>query len=113
MLLRFLLASAILAMPSFSVAADDPRPACSSHNQGQMWPDAANHDPKLISRLVRCGQLFICVRGTWHYHWEAPSIRVDQLKHGAKSKASEPPVCEAQALTETPLPDMPANRKIE
>ena len=79
-----------------------------------MWPEIANHNPKLISRLLRCGQLFICVRGTWHYHWESPSVRVDQLKRGRKSKASQPAYCSEQALTEAPPPrTSQANEKIE
>jgi hypothetical protein len=51
---------------------------------------------------VRCGELFICVRGTWHYHWEAPSVRVDQLARHAKSKSASPSVCEAQSAVAFP-----------
>jgi hypothetical protein len=113
-MLRFFKAWAILAVPLLALAADDSRPACTSQNQGRMWPEAANHDPKLISRLVRCGELFICVHGSWHYHWEAPSIRVDQLGRHAKSQASKPPVCDAQAVVETTPPDQsPINEKLE
>jgi hypothetical protein len=60
-----------------------------------MWRDAANHDPKLISRLVRCGELLICVRGSWHYHWEAPSVWVDQ------------PACEVQSVVDASAADPP------
>ena len=91
------------------LAADDIRPVCSSAIQGRMWPEAANHDPKLISRLARCGELFICVRGTWRYHWESPSVRVEQLSHHAKSKSSDPPVCQAQSAVRTEKPDLIAN----
>ena len=67
-----------------------------------MWPEAANHDPKLLAQLVRCGELFICVRGDWHYHWETPTVRIDQLGRHAKSIASKPPVCEEESvMTET------------
>jgi hypothetical protein len=76
-----------------------------------MWPEAANHDPKIISRLVRCGELFICVRGSWHYHWEAPSVRLDQLGRHPNSKASKPPVCEAQSEVEAPRPDPPPSNE--
>jgi hypothetical protein len=82
--LRLLKVGLILAVPVLWAASDDSRPACTSQIQGRMWPDAANHDPKVISRLARCGELFICVRGSWHYHWQAPSVRVDQLAHGPK-----------------------------
>jgi hypothetical protein len=102
---RFLNAWLILAAPFLGLAADDSRPACSSQNQGRMWPDAANHDPRLISQLVRCGELLICVRGGWHYHWEAPSVRIDQLGRQPKSKASTPPACQVQSLVESPRPD--------
>jgi hypothetical protein len=102
--LRLLKAWLILAVPLMCLAADDSPPACTSQNQGRMWPDAANHDPKLISRLTRCGELLICVRGAWHYHWEAPSIRVDQLVRHAKAKTSKPTGCEIQSA-DAPPPD--------
>jgi hypothetical protein len=99
-MLRFVRVWLLLAVPFLSLAADDSRPACSSKNQGRMWPEAANHDPKLISRLVRCGELLICVRGSWHYHWESPSVRIDQLGHGAKTKPTKIAGCEVQPLAE-------------
>jgi hypothetical protein len=101
---RFWKTSLILAIPFLSLAADEIRPACSSENQGHMWPEAANHDPKLISHLLRCGELLICVHGSWHYHWEAPAVRLDQLGRHAKSNSSKPPVCEAEAIVDAPLP---------
>jgi hypothetical protein len=100
MLLRFVLVSAIAAIPSVSMAQDGEKPVCNSQIQGQMWPDAANHDRALISRLVRCGELLICVRGTWHYHWEAASVRLDQLGRGAKLKQTPPTGCEIQPVAD-------------
>ncbi len=67
-----------------------------------MWPEAANHDPKLLASAMRCGELLICVHGTWHYHWEAPSVRIDQLGRQPKSKVSKPMGCGAQSGGETP-----------
>ena len=99
----------ILTIPLLCLAGDDSRPVCSSQNQGQMWPEAANHDSKLLSRLVRCGELFICVRGNWRYHWETPTIRLDQLGHQAKSKLSKPAVCDAQAVVDDPSRAHPPN----
>jgi hypothetical protein len=98
-------AGLMLAVPWLCLAADDSRPACTSQIQGRLWPEAANHDPKLISHLVRCGELLICVRGNWHYHWEAPSVRVDQLVRGGKAKASKPTVCEVQSSADAPGSD--------
>lgn len=112
-MLLFSKAWLVLALPLVCLAADNVRPACSSKNQGRMWPEAANHNPKLISRLVRCGQLLICVRGTWHYHWESPTIRLDQLKHQAKSKESVPPYCEAEVLSDASPAEPSARGKIE
>ena len=88
---------------------DDARPACGSHNQGQLWPEAANHDAKLMARLIRCGELFLCVRGTWHYHWESPSVRLDQLGRGAKFKASKPSTCAIESVVTASLPDAEAS----
>ena len=103
MLLRFILLSAIAAVPSLSQAEDDTRPVCNSQIQGHMWSEAANRNRALISRLARCGELLICVRGTWHYHWEAASVRVDQLGRGAKSKQSPPSGCEVQPVADTTI----------
>lgn len=102
---RLLKAWLAVATPLVCLAADDPRPACSSQTQGQMWPAAANHDPKLMKRLIQCGELFICVHGAWRYHWESPSVRLDQLLHHGKSKSAEPAVCHAEALAGTPMSD--------
>ncbi len=96
-----------MSVPMLCLGANDARPACSSQNQGRLWPEAANHDSKLMSHLMRCGELFICVRGVWHYHWEAPSIRLDQLARHSDSKAAKsktaksspaaPAVCEEES----------------
>jgi hypothetical protein len=100
MLLRCLRALPMLAISVLSAALcpaaeDDSRPVCTSQIHGHMWPEAANNDPKLLAHLIRCAELFICVRGSWHYHWETPSVRIDQLGRRAKSKpSSTPPVCE-------------------
>jgi hypothetical protein len=99
---RFLLACLAISLPFACVAADDSRPPCGSQNQGRMWPEAANHDSKLRSHLIRCGELFICMRGVWHYHWESPSVRLDQLARHAKSDAPKPSVCEVQAAVSSP-----------
>jgi len=107
MQLRLLKAQLVLAVLSLSVplfAVDDSRPLCSAENQGHMWPEAANHDPKLLSHLARCGELFICVLGNRHYHWQAPSVRFDQLGRGAKSKTSTPPGCEIPSANEASQP---------
>jgi hypothetical protein len=66
-----------------------------------MWPAAANRDRSVISRLARCGELLICVRGIWHYHWEPASVTIEQLtnEHLTKKpaeKPSTPAVCNVQ-----------------
>jgi hypothetical protein len=90
-----------IALPFACLAADDSRPPCGPQNHGQMWPEAANHDSKLRARLIRCGELYICVRGVWHYHWESPSVRVDQLARGGKPQVSKPSVCEEHPAGDT------------
>ena len=79
-------------------------PAYETRN-GQMWPEAANHDPKFMASMIRCGELLICVRGPWHYRWIAPSVRLDQLGKRAKSRASAPPACQAQSVSEAQRAD--------
>ena len=75
--------------------ADTQRPACNAQTSGRMWPEAANRDHKIVSKLARCGDLLICTRGVWRYHWEPLTVRVDQLRHGSKSK--RPAGCEVTA----------------
>jgi hypothetical protein len=104
---RIVLASLAMILPLGCFGADDSRPQCSSHNQGRLWPEAANHDSKLMSHLMRCGELFICVRGVWHYHWEAPSIRLDQLARNKRSKAAKPTVCAEQSAAIISQPAAP------
>jgi|SRR5271170_7615812 len=103
----------ILAVPLLCFA-DDSRPVCSSQNHGQMWPEAANHDRKLMASLIRCGELVICVRGTWHYQWQAPSVRYDQLGRHEKLENPKSPACEAPSLSEASRPDGAAkNEKLQ
>ena len=33
------------------LAADISKPECNAHSYGRMWPDAANHNPKLMTKL--------------------------------------------------------------
>ena len=106
MLFRCLRTWFIAVYPLLCLAADDLRPVCSSQNQGQLWPEAANHDPKLLASAMHCGELLICVHGTWHYHWETPSIRVDQLVRRAKSKPAKPAVCEVQSASDASAPEL-------
>lgn len=108
---RIFLAGLAMILPLVCLGADDSRPACTSHNQGALWPEAANHDSKLMAHLVRCGELFICVRGTWHYHWESPSVRLDQLARHSKDKANaKPKVCEEESTVAASRP-APAEAK--
>jgi len=60
-----------------------------------MWPDSANHSPKQLSKLARCGDLAICTRGVWRYRWEALTVRLDQLRGGSKFR--KPAACEVPA----------------
>jgi hypothetical protein len=74
-----------------------------------MWPEAANRDAKLFSRLVRCGELFLCVHGNWRYHWETPSIRVDQLARHVKSDTAKHAACEVQSAVDVSRPNPATN----
>lgn len=86
------------AATALCLAAEDPKPACNAETQGEMWPQAANHDPKLFKKLARCGQLEICTRRHRHYLWESPTVRFDQLRGSVASGA--PADCEG--LLEAP-----------
>jgi hypothetical protein len=72
--------------------ADNPKPACSAKIAGQLWPEAANHDPALRKKLSRCGELELCTRGIWRYRWESLTVRIDQLRGG--SQLPKPAGCE-------------------
>jgi len=83
MFLQFL-AWAVVAASGIS-GSDASKPACNAQNMGRFWPEAANHDHAAVNKLARCGELEICTRGPWHYHWQALTVTVDQLR-GVKSK---------------------------
>ncbi len=94
MLFRILIMVLILAAGSFvCAAAEDSRPACNAVNLGRLWPESANHDPKLRKKMARCGELELCTRGIWRYHWESLTVRLDQLPGGFK--LAKPAGCDA------------------
>jgi hypothetical protein len=71
------------------------KPACNETTLGSFWPDEANRDRKLATRLTRCGELEICLYGTWRYHWGPLTVHVNQLarqKTNAKPAECEVPV---------------------
>lgn len=83
------------------------RPVCKAENMGQMWPEAANHDPRALNKLAHCGELLICTRTYWHYRWQPLTVRLDQLRH--RAGASKPGVCEPEVAAsavpaENPMP---------
>jgi hypothetical protein len=67
--------------------AGNLRPACSAETRGLMWPAQANADARLAVKLSRTGDLQICLKGPWKYHWHSPAIhwqdlRKDKTKRG-------------------------------
>ncbi|HLK19418.1 MAG TPA: hypothetical protein VKT81_10690 [Bryobacteraceae bacterium] len=89
MVFRILALALLLA--STAVFADD-RPACDASTSGLFWPEAANHDSKLRNQFSRCGDLEICARGRWRFHWKSLTVRLDQLRGG--SQMPKPSGCE-------------------
>jgi len=73
-------------------AEDAVRPKCTKKNVGQMWPEAANHDHKVLSRLAHCGELQMCIRDVWRYRWDSLTVRLDQLRGGSAFR--KPAGCE-------------------
>jgi hypothetical protein len=85
MLFRVPRTAVILAVAGcLCLAADDTRPACDAENLGRLWPEAANHDPKVRKKMAKCGELQLCTKGIWRYHWESLTVRLDQLRGGSK-----------------------------
>jgi hypothetical protein len=83
MLFRIHATTLILAAASaLCLASDDPKPACNAGNLGSLWPEAANHDPRLRKKMARCGELELCTHGIWRYRWESLTVRIDQLRGG-------------------------------
>ena len=79
------------------LAEDSARPLCTKENVGEMWPEAANHDPKAMARLARCGELQMCVQNGKKFRWEPLTVHIDQLRGG--SKRDQPSGCEASPET--------------
>jgi len=87
-------ASLILAAAGvLSTAAEESKPACTAATLGQLWPDAANRDPKIRNKMAHCGELELCTRSVWRYHWRSLTVRLDQLRGG--SALAKPAGCEA------------------
>ena len=63
------------------------KPHCTKVTQGQMWPDAANHDRRALQLLARSGTLEMCVASTWGYKWQHLSVH---RSIGAGVKRAEP-----------------------
>ena len=70
----------MLTFGTLALLAASIRPHCDSHNVGQMWPDAANHDPALLLRLARGGNLRICGMGLWKWEWQSPTVSLRQMQ---------------------------------
>jgi hypothetical protein len=106
MLCRLLrISSAFVTFSFLCLAADDLKPECNRQNHGRMWPEAANHDLKLMTQLSHCGELQICGRGVWRYHWQSPTVRLDQLRGG--SKLPKPAGCEERVEATASAPGAP------
>ena len=82
------------AASALCLAADISKPACNAQNYGRMWPDAANDNPKMMTKLSQCGELQICSHRGTRYRWVSLTVRVDQLWRGKKNLAA-PARCEA------------------
>jgi hypothetical protein len=92
---HLLRAAAIFVLACGVSSAAEPPPACTKSNRGQVWPEEAARDPKLYSKLARCGELLVCTQGSKRSHWESPTVRLDQLRGG--SKLPIPVGCEASS----------------
>ena len=97
----------LAAVSTLCLADDISKPACNAQNYGRMWPDAANHDPKMLTKLSQCGELQICTRPGFRYRWESLTVRVDQLRRG-KKKPATPAGCEAPIVEEIADSHLPA-----
>jgi hypothetical protein len=89
----------LTAVSTLCLADDISKPACNAQNYGRMWPDAANHNPKLMTKLSQCGELQFCSHRGRRYRWESLTVRVDQLWRG-KEKLAIPARCEASRIEE-------------
>ena len=74
------------------LASDDTKTTCDATSAGLLWPEAANHDFQLRKKYSRCGELEVCTRGRWHFHWQSVTVRLDQLRGG--SQFAKPAGCE-------------------
>ncbi len=71
-------------------AREDEKPRCTAKLRGQFWPEQANSDPGLVSRLIRTGQLEICTVRVWRHRWEPLTVTVSQLAKESGPKAEGP-----------------------
>lgn len=102
--MAFRILALALLFVSANFAGGDEKPACNASTKGLFWPEAANRDSKLRQKASRCGELEVCARGQWHFHWQSLTVRLDQLRGG--SQLAKPAGCEV--LPEAGTADGPA-----
>jgi hypothetical protein len=72
---------------SMCFAGQKEKPACSSRNQGQLWPLRANVDHADANRLFQSGELEMCSLEVWKYKWEHVSVNVRDLAKRSETSA--------------------------
>jgi hypothetical protein len=79
----------LLSLALASVAAEREKPRCTAANQGEFWPEQANHDARIRRAAAQSGELEICSAyavWTWRYRWQRATIGVRRPPEKQASK---------------------------
>lgn len=73
----------LLALIGGAALAAEAPPRCGQQLRGTLWPARANDSRDARRQALACGELRICTRGLWRFHWEpvgVPYWRVAGMK---------------------------------
>ncbi len=88
MVYRIILQAIVLALAAgFSCEAksDTTRPVCDGGQAGRIWSSSVKPEGK-NREGNQSGDLQVCARGVYRYHWQALTVSYQELLRAAQSK---------------------------
>jgi len=95
----------LLLILSGAATAADPsqRPACAKQNEGRLWPEEANDNPKFARALMAYGYPEVCTCQKGQHGWRSLTVSISKLRQDASHK--RPVVVKSNATNKQRLPE--------
>jgi hypothetical protein len=86
--MRYLWLSLLLLIPCGAATAADAsrRPPCTRENEGRLWPEEANGNPKFATALMAYGYPEVCTFQKGQYGWRSLTVSIGKLRQDASQK---------------------------